>query len=417
MTPPIDRREFGRALGLTALTATVPTFLHKTGLALAGDPRRQIEPIPGLRDNRVLVIIQLAGGNDGLNTLVPHGDDAYYRARPRISVPAERVLRINERVGLHPEMVELHRLLDDGKLAIITNVGYPNPNRSHFRSMDIWESASPANRNWPTGWIGRYFDHECDGVQSPMLGVRIGEQAARTFASERVRSTTFVTPAMLEDRASGAAARGLNQLAQVETTGIDALDFIQRTNNQTRELAQRIRQAVQNVRPAVEYPPFALCQSLRLIGQMITAGVPTRVYYVTHGGFDTHSAQNNRHPALLQELSQALGLFYRDLREQGQLDRVLTMTFSEFGRRIDENQQQGTDHGTANVMFVMGGQVRGGLIGDPPNLTNRDEQGDLIFRTDFRAVYAGVLRDWLGADPQRILQERFEPVQVIRPRA
>src|SRR5262249_20958502 len=181
-----------------------------------------------------------------------------------------------------------------------------------------------------------------------------------------------------------------------------------------RELSRRIRQAVRDVRSAVEYPPFALCQSLKLIAQMVTAGIPSRVYYVTHGGFDTHSAQLNRHAGLLQELSQALGLFRQDLRAQGQLDRVLLMTFSEFGRRIEENRQMGTDHGTANVVFLLGGRVRPGVHGTPPDLANCDEQGDLVFRTDFRAVYASVLRDWLNADPTRILQGEFLPLPLVR---
>jgi uncharacterized protein (DUF1501 family) len=414
MMKSIDRRQFGRTLGLTALTATVPAFLHKSGLALAGDPRRGIAPLAGLRDNHVLVIVQLAGGNDGLNTLVPYADDAYYRARPRIAIPAERALRINDRVGLHPEMIELKRLYDDGGLAVVSNVGYPNPNRSHFRSMDIWETASPANRTWNTGWIGRYFDNDCAGVPGGSLGMRLGEQAALTFAGERTRAATFANPALLDLPGTEPARQALDRINGVEPTGIAALDFVQRTGNEARDLSRRIRQAVRDVRPAVEYPPFALCQSLKLIAQMITAGIPSRVYYVTHGGFDTHAAQSNRQAGLLQELSQALALFHQDLRAQRQLDRVLLMTFSEFGRRIDENRQLGTDHGTANVMFLLGGKVRPGVHGGAPDLANRDAQGDLIFQTDFRSVYAGILKDWLNADPARILRGDFRPVPLIR---
>ena len=414
MTNRIDRRQFGKTIGLTALTATVPTFIHKTGLALAGDTRRNIPPINGLRDNHVLVIIQMAGGNDGLNTLIPHADDNYYRARPRIGIPAAQVLRLNERVGLHPEMVELKRLFDDGKLAIVPNVGYPNPSRSHFRSMDIWETASPANRTWGSGWIGRYFDNDCGGLPGSMLGVRLGDNAALSFAGQRMRAATFANPSTLDMPASGAAARALERINGIEATGIDALDFVRRTGNESRELSRRIQQATRDVRPAVDYPPFALCQSLRLISQMITSGIPSRVYYVTHGGFDTHAAQLNRQAALLQELSQAISLFHEDLRAHGQLDRVLLMTFSEFGRRIDENRQMGTDHGTANVMFLMGGKVLAGLHGEAPNLANRDPQGDLVFQTDFRSVYAGVLRDWLNANPARILQNDFRPMALVR---
>ncbi len=414
MSSLFDRRQFHRLLGLTALSATVPAFLHKTGQVLAGDARRDIAPLPGLKDNHVLVLVQLAGGNDGLNTLVPHGDDVYYKARPKIAIAADKVLKIDDRVGLHPEMTDLHRLYKNGGLAIVPNVGYPNPNRSHFRSMDIWETASPADRIGKTGWIGRYFDNECQGVPSGMLGLRLGEQPALTFVGEHSRTATLANPAMLDARAEDTVARGLEKLSAVEPTGISALDFVQRTGNETRALAQRLRMAVRDVRSAVDYPPFALCQSLKLVAQMIAAEIPTRVFYVTHGGFDTHSAQANRHAGLLQELSQALALFQRDLKTQGHLDRVLLMTFSEFGRRVDENRQAGTDHGTANVMFLLGGRIKPGLHGTAPDLIHRDAQGDLIFKIDFRAVYAGVLRDWLHADPERVLGGKFDAVDVVK---
>ncbi len=411
--PQTDRRGFGRALGLTALTATVPTFLHRTGIALAGDPAKGSAPIKGLKDDRVLVVVQLAGGNDGLNTVVPFAADRYYKARPKIAVPKDKVHRLTDELGLHPEMPDLKKLFDDGGLAVVPNVGYPNPNRSHFKSMDVWETASPPERVGKTGWVGRYFDSECKAVDSPMLGLRIGEQAALTLTGDRSGVATFANPAMLEDKSTGALAKGLDRLNEVEPTGIAALDYIQRTGNVTRDLSRRIQAAVRDVKPAVEYPPFSLCQSLRLVAQMITANIPTRVYYVTLGGFDTHSGQMLRHPALLQELSQALSLFVADLRAHKQLDRVLAMTFSEFGRRVDENKQQGTDHGTANVMFLAGGRVRGGVHGVPPDLRKLDDQGDLVHRTDFRSVYAGVLKGWLGADPAAIVGKDFAPLDLV----
>jgi len=414
MTLSLDRRQLVHLAGLTALTATVPAFLHKTGLALAAEVRREAKALPGLKDNRVLVIVQLAGGNDGLNTLVPFADDAYYKMRPRLGIEANKVLKLDEHVGLHPEMKELHALYKDHGLAVVSNVGYPNPNRSHFRSMDIWETASPADRMWQTGWVGRYFDNDCKGVPGAMLGLRLGEQAALTFTGERARAATLANPSLLEVPATGALKKGLEKVNAVEQTGIEALDFIQRTGNETQALAQRLKAAVRDVKPAVEYPPFALCQSLRLVAQMIAAEVPTRVYYITLGGFDTHAAQLNRHAGLLQELSQALSLFHRDLKAQKQLDRVLLMTFSEFGRRLNENKQLGTDHGTANVMFLLGGKVKPGLHGSPPDLTRLDEQGDPIYQTDFRSVYAGVLRDWLNAKADRVLAGKFEPLAVVK---
>jgi uncharacterized protein (DUF1501 family) len=261
--------------------------------------------------------------------------------------------------------------------------------------------------------VGRYFDNECQDVQGSMLGLRVGEQAALTFASRTSRASTFANPAMLAARVSGPVAKALDRIDQIEPTKIEALDFLQRTGNETRSLARRLTNATKDEKGQIDYPPFLLCQSLRLVAQMIAAEIPTRVYYVTLGGFDTHSAQTNRHAGLLQELSQALGLFRQDLNQRGHWDRTLVMTFSEFGRRIDENQQQGTDHGTANVMFLTGGKVKAGIHGAAPDLTDRDEQGDLKFCTDFRSVYASVLKDWLHADPTKVLGAQFEPVPVV----
>ncbi len=414
MTLKIDRRQFSRLVGLTALTATVPSFLHKTGVALAGPAHPDARPLPGLKDNHVLVILQLAGGNDGLNTLVPYADDHYHKLRPRIGIAANKVLKLDDHFGLHPEMIELHKLFQEGGLALVPNVGYPNPSRSHFRSSDIWETASSAGRIVKSGWVGRYFDAECPGVPGAMLGLRLGQQPALTFVGDRTRAATLADPALLEVPATGALEKGIEKLNAVEPTGIDALDFIQRTGNETHALARRMKAVVRDVKPAVEYPPYALCQSLRLIAQMVVANVPTRVFYVTLAGFDTHSAQLNRHAGLVQELSQALSLFRQDLKAQGQLDRVLLLTFSEFGRRAAENKQLGTDHGTGNVVFLLGGKVKPGIHGGPPDLTKLDSVGDPHFGVDFRSMYADVLRDWLNADPARVLGEQFKSLALVQ---
>jgi uncharacterized protein (DUF1501 family) len=205
----------------------------------------------------------------------------------------------------------------------------------------------------------------------------------------------------------------LGRIAEVEPTGIAALDFVQRTGNQSLALSKELRRAVKDVKPKVEYPPFALCQSLRLVAQMITAGLPTRVYYVTHGGFDTHAAQSQRHAYLLQEFSQAVGLFVADLKAQGQLDRVLGISFSEFGRRVAENKNAGTDHGAASAMFAFGGKVKPGIHGTPPDLAALDPLGDLVQKTDFRQVYAEVVKNWLNADPEKVLLGKFEPLPLV----
>ena len=208
MSPKINRREFGRLAGLTALTATVPSFLHKTGVALARPSHPDAPALNGLKDNHVLVILQLAGGNDGLNTLVPYADDHYHQLRPRIGIPTKKVLKIDDHFGLHPEMIELHKLFQEGGLALVPNVGYPNPSRSHFRSSDIWETASPAGKIYKSGWVGRYFDAECQGVPGAMLGLRLGEQPALTFAGDHTRAATLANPSLLEVPATVRSKKG-----------------------------------------------------------------------------------------------------------------------------------------------------------------------------------------------------------------
>jgi uncharacterized protein (DUF1501 family) len=414
MTIRTGRRQFLRqAAGLTALTATVPRFLDKTAAAFTG----KAEPIPGLSDNHVLVVVQLAGGNDGLNTVVPHGDDRYFKARPKLAVDRKKVLKIDEHLGFHPELAELKRLLDDGGLAVIQNVGYPNPNRSHFRSSEIWETAAPAEKNWTTGWVGRYFDNDCAGARSPVLGLQLGERPAQTFASPHPRSVTLANPAVLDWTGMGPSWQAMQRINEVRPTGIETLDFVQRTANDTMALSKGVMDAVRDTKSPVTYPPFEFSQSLKLVAQMIAAGLPARVYYVSLTGFDTHAAQQNRHSALLQELSQGIATFQRDLKARGELERTLLMTFSEFGRRVAENKSAGTDHGTSNVMFLAGGPIRAGLFGGHPDLGKLDESGDLVHKVDFRSVYAAVLKDWFGVDATRVLDGGFECFPVLRPGA
>jgi uncharacterized protein (DUF1501 family) len=399
MRPQIDRRRF---LGVSALTATVPGFLARTGSLLAAD--RSL----AARD-RVLVVVQLAGGNDGLNTLVPARDDAYYKARPTLAVAKGKGLKLTDDSALHPEMADLRALFEAGGLGVVPNVGYPNPNRSHFQATEIWETAVPG-KDERTGWVGRYFDNECRGVPSPMLGLQLGEKPAMTFAHPKGRAVTLTNPSLF--RWDPAAEPAMERLNRVQATGNAELDFLQRTGNETLTLSRKIRDALKDTRTAAEYAPFNFSQSLKVVARMIAADVPTRVYYVTLGGFDTHTTQDRRHAGLLQELSMGLGSFVKDLKALGHLDRTLVLTFSEFGRRVAENEQRGTDHGTAGVMFLAGGGAKAGVHGGPPDLTDLDA-GDLKFKTDFRSVYAAVLKTWFGADPAKVLGGTFPPTACV----
>jgi len=364
-----------------------------------------------LETDRVLVLVQLSGGNDGLNTVILHLDPIYHKARPGIGIRGRGVHPISETLALHPEMTEMAAMVKDGALGVFTNVGYPKPNRSHFRSMDIWETASDSDRIEKSGWLGRYLDSHQESTGP--LAVRIGNNPALSFAGKSVKAATFASPEMLASR-PGIEGAAIASMSRPQLTGNAALDSVQKTASDAINLSRELRRATTDNAPKAEYPPFSLCQSLRLVAQMISAGLSPRAYLVTLGGFDTHAAQANKHAYLLQELSQAIWHFHADLKAGGLLDRVLGLTFSEFGRRVAENKNAGTDHGAASVAFTFGGAAKPGVHGSDPDLANLDDQGDLVFKTDFRSIYAGILSDWFGADPSIASDPGIRPVTVTR---
>jgi uncharacterized protein (DUF1501 family) len=440
------RREFlKKGLTVAAAGLTVPSFVTRTAWAL-NDPRdiKQVRSVPGVPDDRILVVLQLAGGNDGLNTIVPYANDDYYRVRPTLGIPREQVLRLNDQIGMHPQLAGLKSLYDDGKMAIVQGVGYPNPNRSHFRSMEIWETASGSDQVEKYGWIGRYFDNACSGEPSgrsapglpslpkPTLAVTIGNEAPRTIRNTHAIGVSLEDPerfrwmpgspmaetAQVEQRVfqelnqpSGRSAPGL--LPRPAGASAGSLDFLQRTAMNARVSSDQIREVARKYRGTVVYPPAGqLSQALRLIASMIAGNLGTRVYFASLGGFDTHSGQRGTHTQLLTQLGATVRAFYQDLQTQGNADRVLVMSFSEFGRRVAENASGGTDHGTAAPMFLFGTPVKPGLYGQHPSLTDLDN-GDLKFTTDFRSVYATVLEKWLGADPRAVLNGSFPTLACV----
>jgi uncharacterized protein (DUF1501 family) len=416
------RREFlQKGLTVAAVGATVPSFLARTAYALNNPADMPlVTSRPGVPDDRILVVLQLAGGNDGLNTLVPFSNDDYYRARPTLAVPRQNVLRLNDDLGIHPALTDLKALYDEGHLAIVQGVGYPNPNRSHFRSMEIWETAADSERSLKYGWIGRYFDNACSGAPQPTLGVSIGNSAPLTFRNTRQVGVTLQNPNQYQWASSeamdgpGSGKQTFRKLNEPKpAAGGGALDFLQRTAMNAQISSDQIREAASRHRPTVTYPTNGpLGSSLRLIASLIAGGMGSRVYYASVGGFDTHSNQRAQHQQLLTQLGAAVRAFYQDLKEQGNAEKVLIMTFSEFGRRVTENASGGTDHGTAAPMFLLGSPVKPGLYGRQPSLTDLD-RGDLRFSTDFRSVYATVLEKWLGADSTRVLGMRFPILNCI----
>jgi len=422
-----------------AATWTLPVFLEKTFFALDALAADALTQTVTGKDGTILVVLQMAGGNDGLNMIVPFADDAYHRARPRLSLPADQILKIDNYVGLNPKLAGLKSLYDEGHVAIVQGVGYPNPNRSHFRSTEIWQTASDADRTLSDGWIGRYFDNCCAGAD-PTVGVAIGEETPQAFAAKNPTGVTFSRPEQFRFRPSQPDGgrmsaeemlfRQLNETASGEEavaapdgasvgaingktkSDLSTLDFLQRTALDAQLSSDKILAIARKSKSTVTYPQGQLAASLNIIARMIGGGLPTRVYYASQGGFDTHAGQINAHQRLMTEFNDAVAAFVSDLKQQGNFQRVLLMTFSEFGRRVQENANGGTDHGAAAPMFVLGGAIKPGLFGKCPSLTDLDH-GDLKFNTDFRGVYGTVLDRWLKAPSQTVLGRKFPALAII----
>ncbi len=403
------RREFlVQTLGSTTLLASglsLPGFLRQT--ALAATPAR---------GGRVLVIVQLTGGNDGLNTVIPYEDDAYHRARPTLRIAAERVLKLDRGLGLHPDMVGMKRLYDEGLLGVVTNVGYPNPDRSHFRSMDIWHTARLDPEQAREGWLGRAASRvggqsgappalhlDDDALPLALHAEQLPIPSVRSLAALRLENAAEIERALQ----AVAAAPGGRSAVQ------DDLLFVRRTAVSSCANAARIAAIAQPEGRQAAYAEYGLAQRLKQIAQLIAADFGARVYYTSLGGFDTHARQALAHGPLLRELSESTASFFADLRGRGLADRVLLMTFSEFGRRVSENGSQGTDHGAAAPLLLAGPACRGGVIGEPPVLGALDD-GDVRHRVDFRQVYAALLDQWLETPASEILGERFSPLPVLR---
>ena len=423
-----------RGLTILAAAPTIPMFLNQTVMALNNAQDLTGIQQPNGKDGKILVVVQLAGGNDGLSTVVPHGDDVYHRARPVIGLDAKSVLKINDYVGLHPNMTAMKSLYDEGHLGIVQGVGYPNPNRSHFRSTDIWASGQPDRDVVSSGWVGRYFDNACPGCD-PHVGVAIGGTLPLTMQGEHVMPLSIERPEAYRyqghDRTNyeklnrpsdnqGPTDLSPNTMAEssryhkkIEITSESQLDFLQRTAMDAQVSSDDILRMTSNRRPGVNYPQSEFGNALQTISSMIAGGLPTRVYYASLGGFDTHAQQKPRHDKLMQELSDSLGMFMKDLKQQGNQDRVLVMTFSEFGRRVEQNASGGTDHGAASQMFLAGPNINPGLLGKYPSLKDLD-QGDLKYNVDFRSVYATILQNWMDTPSKPILGSQFPTFPILR---
>ena len=364
-------------------------------------------------DDRVLVVVQLNGGNDGLNTVVPFRNDDYYKNRPKLAIGADRVHKFHDDFGFHPSMSGVAELMKEGLLSIVQGVGYPDPNRSHFESMDIWHTCQRKEQRSQDGWLGRYLDRGKDRWGSDSPAIHLGaEKQPYALVAQHVRtpSVASVEKFRLHTEKESAAAESIRKLANAERSETSSLlDFVSSSTQSALDASERIEAASKSYQPATEYPESGLAGKLRTVAQLLDAGFRTRVYYVELDNFDTHSQQPDAHAALLTEYSNAVNAFWTDIAKHGHGDRVVVMTFSEFGRRVRENASEGTDHGAAAPMFLLGKKVQSGIVGALPSLTDLDD-GDLKHHTDFRQVFASVLEGWLGCESESILGGKYAPV-------
>jgi len=355
---------------------------------------------------RILVIIQFSGGNDGLNTVVPYGDDLYYTHRPKLAIPESKVLSLDEHMGLNPNMKGCRDLFDNGEMSIINNVGYPNPNRSHFRSMDIWHSASDSDEFVTTGWIGRYMDSNC---KLPHEVLEINDSLQLSAVGENMSGISMSDAKSLMDYTGSKFYQALVDKSSDAMLSDDNLGYLYKTAIQARSSADYVFDNTKHYETEVAYGNTPFSKKMKTIASCINSGLSTKVYYVTLGGFDTHANQGHRHEKLLKDYDESVTAFVKDLKRSGSFDNTAILTFSEFGRRVKENKSYGTDHGTANNVFVMGRHLKkAGFYNEYPDLEHLDNNKDLKFSVDFRRIYASLLDEWLGANSKSILGKSFD---------
>ncbi|AUD05222.1 DUF1501 domain-containing protein [Spirosoma pollinicola] len=415
----MNRRNFIKQSAFTtAGTMLIPHFLKAYESQMLGKGPAS--------NGKILVVVQLSGGNDGLNTVVPYRNDIYYRERPTIAIKPEKVLQLNDEIGLHPAMGPLKALYDEGLLTVINNVGYPNPDRSHFRSMDIWQTASDSDKYVNTGWVGRYLDASCAGkAQQPFRTIEVDDTLSLAMKGSSLNGLAVVDPKKLYNQTRSGFVTGLGK-EKAADKGMhepESVAYLYKTLAETVSSADYVYDKVSRTSRAVSgapsstllttYPNHELGNRLKTVSQLIQSGVETSVYYVSISGFDTHINQPGQQERLLGQYAEAVGAFMTDLKTAGRQNDVLLMTFSEFGRRVKQNASNGTDHGTANNVFLIGGGLPSRrVLNEAPNLAKLTD-GDLTYSVDFRQIYATLLHDYLGADDVAILGRKFDGIKFV----
>lgn len=397
----LKRKDFIQLGSLATASFMVPQFLKAF-------ERGNVVP----QGNKVVVILQLSGGNDGLNTVIPYRNDIYYKNRPLLGIEKKSALTLTEEAGLNPALTAFKDLYDDGSLGILNNVGYPNPDRSHFRSMDIWHTASPANEYWNQGWLGRYLDAQCAGCDKPTQAIEIDDVLSLALKGENNKAIAVKNPATLFGTSNEKFFKEVMQKNKHDEH--EPVDYLYKTLSETLSSANYIFKQSRVHASKASYPNTDLGNSFKTIASLIFSDINTKVYYVSLGSFDTHVNQQAQQTRLFTEMNDAVKAFVADLKTNNRFEDVLLFSFSEFGRRVAQNASNGTDHGTANNMFfVSGGLQQKGLINSLPSLTDLSE-GDLKYSIDFKNVYATVLNKWLNVkDENRILKGNYELLNFI----
>jgi uncharacterized protein (DUF1501 family) len=397
----IKRKEFLQIGSLATASMMLPKFLK------AFEKGNMVPP-----GNKVMVILQMSGGNDGLNTVIPVRDDLYYKARPKLGIEKTKALLLNDEVGLHPALTGFRDLFDDGSMGIMNAVGYPNPDRSHFRSMDIWQTATDSNQYLTTGWIGRYLDAQCQGCDKPTQAIEIDDVLSLAMKGEHIKGIALKDPKRLYGTSNEKFFRDVLKNHRA-TSNEEPVDYLYKTMAETLSSADYIFKQSQMHPTSADYPKTELGNSLKTIASLIFSDINTKVYYVSLGSFDTHVNQEAQQQRLFTEMNDAVSAFVKDLKSNNRFNDVMLFTFSEFGRRVQQNASGGTDHGTANSMFLIsGGLNKKGLLNELPSLSDLDE-GDLKYKVDFKDVYATMLNKWLGADDTAILNKKHSYLDFI----
>lgn len=406
-----SRRDLFRAgfAGL-GIGTVLPAFFGQASEAMAAPA---FQASGEARPERIMVVVELNGGNDGLDTIIPWRDDGYRKSRPTLGLGKDKSLPLSDDFGLHPSLGGLKRLWDQGLVAAIHGCGYPNPDRSHFSSMEYWHTAMPHQAE-TTGWVGRFADERWPAAPLNTV-VNVGQKQSLAVQAVKHAPVVFNRPeefARAGDATQGAAYR---RIIDARDTGNASLDFLAGIARNAADTSARVREATRGYQTPVGYGSTPLGVDLKKVAALIHAGFPTRVYYVSLGGFDTHAGQQGGRFYLLTGLAESLEAFFTDLKRMGRQNDVGLMMFSEFGRRVEENASLGTDHGTAGPMFLMGRSVKPGFYGTHPSLTDLDDNGDLKMTIDFRRVYSTLMSEWMGfAATRNVLRGDFPPLGVFR---